>query len=84
METKIEKLRVMMASGEWRDALKLASSWPRLGTHKTRIERGWAAFRSPEFYRDIGKDPDELIRDGIAALVERYGAGAGGGEADAA
>lgn len=68
----IEKLRKLMAAGEHRQALKLAAGWPRLGEHKAEIERGWAALCNPDFYREIGKDPEALVAAAVAALRERY------------
>jgi hypothetical protein len=69
---KIEILRGLMARGDWQGALRLAAKFPRLGEHKARIERGWEAIQRPDFYRQIGRNPDALIADGIAALKERY------------
>lgn len=53
-------------------ALRLAASFPHLGKEKEAITRGWAACQRPEFYRQIGKDPDVLIQLGIEALRRRY------------
>lgn len=68
----IDRLREYMAAGQYRKALQLAASWPRLGEHKEAIEQGWAAASNPDFYREIGKDPEELEARGIAAIRERY------------
>lgn len=73
METKLAKLKRFMAAGQHREALRLAASWPRLGDHKAAIERGRAAAVHPEFYRQIGQDPNTLVAVGIAAIRERYG-----------
>lgn len=70
---KIDVLRAFMAAGDWRSALGLAAKFPRLGEHKTVITRAWEAVQRPEFYRAIGKDPEALIGEGVAALRERYG-----------
>lgn len=69
---KLGILRAHMAACEWRAALALAASFPRLGDHKTAIERGHQAFVRPEFCRAIGRDPDKLIAEAIRALRERY------------
>jgi len=73
METKLAKLKAMMSLGDWRGALRLASSWPRLGGHKEAIQRGWAAMVNPSFYRQLGNDPDELVERGLQAIRVRYG-----------
>lgn len=72
MKTAIENLRELWAAGEYRKAVKLAASWPRLGEHKTAIQQGWAACTNPDFYRQIGKDPDALYTAALLALVARY------------
>lgn len=72
MERKIDTLRAMMNRGDWNGALRLASTFARLGTHRTAIIRGHEAFTNPRFYESIHKNPDALIAEGIAALKARY------------
>ena len=72
MERKIDVLRAAMVAGDWRCALKVAARFPRLGEHKVAIERGWAAIVNPGMYRQMGRDPDTMVADGIAALKARY------------
>jgi len=72
-EKKIVTLRRHMARGDWRMALRLAASFGQLGAHKAAIKRAHEAYTNGDFYRQIGKDPDALIAEGIAALKDRYG-----------
>jgi hypothetical protein len=72
METKLAQLRALMAAGDWPGALRMAARFQRLGQHKADIERGWAALQRPEFYRELGRDPEALVAAGIRALQERY------------
>jgi hypothetical protein len=72
MDKKIDQLKACAASGDWTGALRIAAKFPRLGADKARIERGWEAVARPDFMRQIGKDPDALMADGIAALKSRY------------
>lgn len=73
METKLQQLRDFWATGDYRRALKLAASWPRLGLHKEAIQRGWAALSYPSFYVGLGVEPASLVGAGLDALAERYG-----------
>lgn len=73
MQTKISQLLQYMAERNYRAAVKLAASWPRLGEHKATIERAWAAYTHPEFYRSLGQDPEKMIQDGLDSIRERYG-----------
>ena len=72
METKLSKLLGLMEQGEWKKALSLAAKFPRLGDHHDDIVRGHEACVRPDFYRQINRDPDILVKIGIAALVDRY------------
>lgn len=72
MKTKISQLKLAAADGDWTTALRIAARFPQLGSHGPRIVRAHEAGHNPRFYRQIGKDPDALIADGIAALRERY------------
>lgn len=68
----LAELKALWAQGEYRSALKLAASWPRLGTHKAAIQQGWAAASNPRIYKEMGKDPEALAAAGYAAIRERY------------
>jgi hypothetical protein len=72
MTTKLQRLRRCMRAGDWRNALRLAASFPRLGEHHAVIVRAHEAGWHPDFYRAIGRDPDADIAAGIAALRARY------------
>lgn len=73
METKISQLKTAAAKGDWTTALRIAARFPQLGEHGPRIVRAHEAGHNARFYRQLGKDPEALIADGVAALKERYG-----------
>lgn len=68
----IDQLRAHWAAGDYRKALKLAASWPRLGKHKNAIQQGWAAASNPRIYAEMGKDVDALVAKGLDAIQDRY------------
>jgi hypothetical protein len=70
--TKLAQLRRYMRARDYRSALRLAASWPRLGEQTVTIRQGWAAMVHPRFYEQIGRDPDLMVQQGIAAIRERY------------
>ena len=70
---KSEKIRALVAAGEWSKALSMAAKFPRLGAQADAIRRGHEASARPDFQRQIGRDPDAQVAAGIAALKERYG-----------
>ena len=69
---KIEQLTIYINNEEWGPALKLASSFPRLGPHKKAIIGGHEALTHPTFYRQLDKDVDGMVNAGKLALIERY------------
>ena len=72
MKTKLSKLKALWAAGDRMAALRMAARFPRLGNQKTEITQAWAAANNPGFYRQLGKNPEELIETGITALMQRY------------
>lgn len=70
--TKLAKLEGFMIDGDFRAALRLANSFPQLGEHKKEITTAWSALNNPDFYREIGRDPEALVAAGIAAIRARY------------
>jgi hypothetical protein len=72
IETKLSKLKAAWACGDHVGALRIAAAFPRLGAEKRVITQAWAALQNPGFYRQIGKDPEELIDDGMQAMALKY------------
>lgn len=71
--TKLSRIKAHLAAGEPIEALRIAAKFGRLGEHKERITRAWAAHQNPETYAAMGHDPEALVADGIAAIREKYG-----------
>ena len=61
-----------MVSENWFAAIRYASKFPRLGSHRTAILRAKDAIHNPGFYRQLGYQPEMIFADGIKALQERY------------
>jgi hypothetical protein len=72
MQTKLARLKDAAARGDWAQALRIAAKFPELGEHAAAIKRAHEANHSPEFYRQLGRDPEACVAAGIAALCERY------------
>ncbi len=71
-QTKLARLRAAAEQGDWPLALRIVARFPELGEHKAAIIRAHEAHANARFYRSIGRDPEVLIAEGIAALIERY------------
>ncbi len=69
---KIDILVDFIKSKNWEKALSLASSFPRLGSHKKVITRAHEMIVNPKFYIQLGYNEKETILKGVDALKERY------------
>jgi len=72
MDSKLARLKEAFAAGDTVGALRIAAKFPRLGDDAGPITRAWAAYSNPDFYRQIGQDPDALILAGADALRSKY------------
>ncbi len=70
-DPKLAKVRTAIADNDWDTAIKLAARVTLFGKHAEAIQRGKDAITKPEFYRQLGRDPDKLRQEAIAALKER-------------
>ena len=69
---KLNKLKDLALAGKWDKALQMAARFPVLGKEKKTIEQAYNAIQHPEFYKQLGYNPQELVESGIAALKNKY------------
>ena len=75
--TASDKVRRLVAEGDYRQALKIAKGF-RLGVSKEesgQMVRAFECYTNADFYRQIGKDPEEEIAEGIRVLTLIFGGG---------
>jgi hypothetical protein len=70
---KLDAVLAAMEAGAWAEAIRLAAKFPRLGPQARAIMQAHEASQRPEFQRQLGRCPAQLIEAGKAALIERYG-----------
>lgn len=73
--TKTDTVRQLVADGEYKKALNIAKNFRR-GIPKSDLDAMALAYECmvrPEFYRQIGKDVDHSICEGIDVLKVLYG-----------
>lgn len=73
MQTALARLIKFMQAKDWKRALALAARWHDLGEQKRAIVGAHEALAHPNFYRQLGHDPEAMVQAGIAALLARYG-----------
>jgi hypothetical protein len=72
MITKTQRLIHLMRAGDWPAALRLANTFRMLGPHRDTIRLAHECRVHPGFYRQVGRDPDQAVAAGIAALQRLY------------
>ncbi len=72
MQRKIDTLCHLMDPGDWPAAIRFAAKFPRLGKDRDATLRAKGSLNTPDFYRQIGRYPQDLIQAGEACLRERY------------
>lgn len=71
-QSKASLVREHMAAGRWAEAVRLATSFPRLDKHRTAILDARTAYTNPRWLAQLGIDPETAKEAGHAALRERF------------
>jgi len=73
MESKTESIRTALAHGDWLSALRTAAHFHDRSTDTMAFKRAFVAWQHPEFYRQLGKEPDRLVEAAMNRLRARFG-----------
>jgi len=71
--SKTDQIRTAWATGNCIEALRIAARFFDRSDATKTFKRGMDAYNNPDFYQQVGKDPDQLIADALDALVKRFG-----------
>jgi hypothetical protein len=69
---KLDAVLDAMRGEDWALAIKLAAKFQDLGAERNAILSAREALLRPAFQRQLGRDPEQLIKAGKAALKRRY------------
>lgn len=73
MESKNEKVRRLVARGEYKQALQICKEWNYEDpSHREILRLGYECLMYPDFYTQIGYDPDIRYKDAIEVLHKVY------------
>jgi hypothetical protein len=72
MRSKTDQIRAAWASGDRIGALRIAAQFFDRSEGTIAFKRGISAFNHPDFYRQIGKEPQELVMAALALLRKRF------------
>ncbi len=75
MQCKTDQLRAAWAAGDRIGALRIAARFFDRSDDTVAFKRGMAAHNNPEFYRQLGRDPEQIVGDALAVLAARFGLG---------
>ena len=72
MKSKTDKIRMAWAAGDRIGALRIAARFFDRSADTIAFKRGMDAHNNPEFYRQIGKVPQEIVANALEVLATRF------------
>ncbi|HEX3163872.1 MAG TPA: hypothetical protein VHQ92_14945 [Pseudolabrys sp.] len=69
---KIDMLRASWAAGDTLGALRIASRFFDSSPETLLFKRGWDAAQNADFYRQLGRDPEAIKAEALAALARKF------------
>ena len=73
MICKTDKIRAAWAAGDRVGALRIAARFFDRSADTKTFKRGIDAFNNPDFYRQLGKEPEQITQDALETLANRFG-----------
>ena len=76
--SKTELVKKHISNGEFEKALSIAKGF-KIGDKEllNTIKLGYDCLKNPSFYKQIGKDTEACIKDGVDAMIELVSAKSG-------
>jgi hypothetical protein len=72
MDSKTDRIRTTWAAGNRIGALRIAARFFDRSLETRTFKRGMAAYNNPGFYRQLGKDPGQIVADALTVLAKRF------------
>jgi hypothetical protein len=72
VKTKSQEIREALAAGDRLAALRIAARFFDRSPDTLTYKRGFDAFNHPDFYRQLGQDPQQLVTAAIDLLQARF------------
>jgi hypothetical protein len=69
---KTDQIRAAWATGNQIAALRIAARFFDRSIDTKVFKRGWDAYNNPDFYRQLGKDPEQIVRAALDVLGKRF------------
>jgi hypothetical protein len=72
MNCKTDKIRTAWAAGDRIGALRIAARFFDRSADTKAFKRGMDARNNPNFFRQLGKDPEQIVGNALEALARRF------------
>jgi hypothetical protein len=72
MDSKTDKIQAAWAAGDRIGALRIAAQFFDRSANTKTFKRGIGAHNNPDFYRQLGKDPQQIVGDALDVLAKRF------------
>jgi hypothetical protein len=72
MHTKTDQIRAVWATGDQIGALRIAARFFDRSEDTRAFKRGMDAFNHPDFYTQLGKEPQEVVTAALDVLAKRF------------
>jgi hypothetical protein len=72
MDCKSDQIRAAWAVGDQIGALRIAARFFDRSIDTATFKRGMDAHNNPSFYRQLGKDPEQIVRGALNVLAKRF------------
>jgi hypothetical protein len=72
MSSKVSKVRSAWATGDKIGALRVAARFFDRSADTISFKRGMDAHNHPDFYRQVGKDPEQLLAKALENLARCF------------
>jgi hypothetical protein len=69
---KTDRLRALWAAGDQIGALRIAARFFDRSSITRTFQRGMDAYNNPRFYRQLGKEPQELVTAALEMLAKQF------------
>ena len=72
MRSKTDQIRTAWLNGNQIGALRIAAQFFDRSIATKTFQRGMQAYNHPQFFCQLGKDPQELIGAALALMAKRF------------
>jgi hypothetical protein len=72
MKCKTDRIRAAWAAGDRIGALRIAARFFDRSLETKTFKRGMSAHNNPGFYRQLGKDPAQIVASALDVMAKRF------------